>query len=84
MIVPAYGTVTAQPEGWHGDNAITRDDSHTAVIGRKWLFKVPEGRQALGGSGQPAYWWRFRSCQDSNPAMRSRSAGFQICFAISR
>jgi hypothetical protein len=41
MIVPVYGTVTAQPEGWHGDNIITRDDGHTVIIGRKWLIKVP-------------------------------------------
>lgn len=41
MIVPAYGAVTAQPEGWHGDNIIVRDDGQTIVIGRKWLIKVP-------------------------------------------
>jgi hypothetical protein len=41
MIVPAYGTVTAQPEGWHRDNIITHDDGHTVIIGRKWLIKVP-------------------------------------------
>ncbi|MGO9381168.1 MAG: hypothetical protein ACLP4W_03515 [Mycobacterium sp.] len=41
MIVPAYGTVTAQPEGWHGDNTITRDDGRTIGLGRKWLIKVP-------------------------------------------
>ena len=41
MIVPAYGTVTAQPEGWHGDNTITRDDGRTVIIGRKWLIKAP-------------------------------------------
>jgi hypothetical protein len=41
MIVPAYGTVTAQPEGWNGDNTITRDDGRTVIIGRKWLIKVP-------------------------------------------
>jgi hypothetical protein len=40
MIVPAYGTVTAQPEGWRGDNAITRDDGRAVIIGRKWLIKV--------------------------------------------
>jgi hypothetical protein len=40
MIVRVYGTVTAQPEGWHGDNTITRDDGRTVVIGRKWLVKV--------------------------------------------
>ncbi len=39
--VPAYGTITAQPEGWHGDNMITRDDGRTVMIGRKWLIKVP-------------------------------------------
>ncbi len=41
MIVPAYGTITAQPEGWHGNNTITRDDGRTVIIGRKWLIKVP-------------------------------------------
>ena len=46
--MPAYGTVTAQPEGWHGDNTITRDDGRTVIIGRKWLIKVPEGKQAVG------------------------------------
>jgi hypothetical protein len=40
MIVPAYGIVTAQPEGWYGDNTITREDSHKVTIGRKWLIKV--------------------------------------------
>jgi hypothetical protein len=42
MIVPGYGTVTAQPEGWNGDNTITRDDGRTVIIGRKWLIKVPD------------------------------------------
>jgi hypothetical protein len=41
MIVPIYGTVTAQPDGWHRDNTILRDDGRTVVIGRKWLIKVP-------------------------------------------
>lgn len=41
MLVPAYGTVTAQPEGWHGDNTTTRDDGRTVIIGRKWLIKMP-------------------------------------------
>jgi hypothetical protein len=41
MIVPIYGTVTAQPEGWHRDNIITRDDGNIVIIGRKWLIKVP-------------------------------------------
>jgi hypothetical protein len=41
MIVPVYGTITAQPEGWHADNTITRDDGRTVTIGRKWLIKVP-------------------------------------------
>jgi hypothetical protein len=40
MIVPAYGTVVAQPEGWHGGNTIIRDDGRTVTIGRKWLIKV--------------------------------------------
>ncbi|OBA64697.1 hypothetical protein A5647_24805 [Mycobacterium sp. 1100029.7] len=40
MIVPAYGIVTAQPEGWHGDNIITSEDGGTITIGRKWLIKV--------------------------------------------
>ncbi|OBG50193.1 hypothetical protein A5704_06045 [Mycobacterium sp. E735] len=39
-IVPVYGIVTAQPEGWHGDNTVTRDDGHIAIIGRMWLIKV--------------------------------------------
>ena len=41
MIVPAYGTVAAQPEGWHGDNTIARDDGRIVCLGRKWLIKVP-------------------------------------------
>jgi len=41
MIVPAYGTVTAQPEGWQGDNIIIRDDGRTIVLARKWLIKLP-------------------------------------------
>jgi hypothetical protein len=40
MIVPAYGTVVAQPNGWRGDNTIQRDDGRTVTIGRKWLIKV--------------------------------------------
>jgi hypothetical protein len=40
VIVPANGTVTAQPEGWHGENIITRDDGQTVVLCRKWLIKV--------------------------------------------
>ena len=40
MIVPVYGTVTAQPQGWHADNIITRDDGQTITLGRKWLVKV--------------------------------------------
>lgn len=42
MIVPVYGTVVGQPEGWYGDNAITRDDGRTVTIGRASLIKVPE------------------------------------------
>lgn len=42
MIVPAYGTVMAQPGGWHGNNTILRDDGRTITIGRKWLIKVPD------------------------------------------
>ena len=42
MIVPAFGTVTAQPEGWHRDNIITRDDGRTVILGRKWLIKVSD------------------------------------------
>jgi hypothetical protein len=42
-LVVAYGTVTAQPEGWNGSNIITRDDGRTTVIGREWLIKVPAG-----------------------------------------
>ncbi len=41
MIVPAYGTVAAQPEGWNGDNTITRDDGRVISMGRKWLIKLP-------------------------------------------
>lgn len=41
MIVPAYGTVTAQPRGWHRDNVITCDDGRTVSIGRKWLIECP-------------------------------------------
>lgn len=40
MIVPAYGTVTAQPEGWYGENIITRDDGRRVIIGRSRLIKV--------------------------------------------
>jgi hypothetical protein len=40
-LVFAYGTVTAQPHGWHGDNTVTRDDGRTVIVGRKWLIKVP-------------------------------------------
>lgn len=40
MIVPAYGTVTAQREGWHGDNIITCDDGREVILGRKWLIRV--------------------------------------------
>lgn len=43
-LVFAHGAVTAQPDGWSGDNTITRDDGRTAVIGRKWLVRVPEGK----------------------------------------
>jgi hypothetical protein len=42
-LVFAYGTVTAQPDGWNGKNIITRDDGRTTVIGREWLVKMPEG-----------------------------------------
>jgi hypothetical protein len=42
-LVFAYGTVTAQPDGWNGNNIITRDDGRTAVIGREWLIKMPAG-----------------------------------------
>ena len=42
-LVFAYGTVTAQPQGWHCDNTITRDDGRTVVIGRRWLIKAPGG-----------------------------------------
>lgn len=40
MIVPAYGTVVAQPQGWHADNTIERDDGRTVTLGRSWLIKV--------------------------------------------
>jgi hypothetical protein len=43
MIVPAYGTVTAQPDSWHGENIIIRDDGRTVILGRKWLIKVVAG-----------------------------------------
>ena len=42
-LVFAYGTVTAQPDGWNGKNTITRDDGRTTVIGREWLIKMPAG-----------------------------------------
>ena len=42
-LVFAYGTVTAQADGWNGSNIITRDDGRTAVIGREWLIKMPAG-----------------------------------------
>jgi len=38
-LVFACGTVIAQPDGWHGQNTITRDDGRTVVIDRKWLIK---------------------------------------------
>ena len=47
-LVFAYGTVTAQPDGWNGKNIITRDEGRTAVIDREWLVKVPEGEEAVG------------------------------------
>jgi hypothetical protein len=40
MIVPSYGTVVAQPEGWHADNTVQRDDGRIVTMGRKWLIKV--------------------------------------------
>jgi hypothetical protein len=40
MIVPAYGTVVAQPEGWTGEHTVYRDGGPTVTIGRKWLIKV--------------------------------------------
>jgi hypothetical protein len=40
MIVPAYGIVVAQPEGWHADNTVQRDDGRIVTMGRKWLVKV--------------------------------------------
>jgi hypothetical protein len=40
-LVFAYGTVTAQPEGWNGPNTIASDDGRTLAIGREWLIKVP-------------------------------------------
>ena len=43
LLVFAYGTVTAQPDGWNGKNTITRDDGRTLTIGREWLVRVPEG-----------------------------------------
>ena len=46
-LVFACGIVTAQPDGWHGNNTITRDDGRTAVIGRKWLIRVPDREQAV-------------------------------------
>jgi len=42
-LVFAYGTVTAQPDGWNGDNIITRDDGRTVRLGREWLIKMPAG-----------------------------------------
>jgi hypothetical protein len=43
MMVPAYGIVTAQPKGWHGENIIIRDDGRTVILGREWLIKVAAG-----------------------------------------
>jgi hypothetical protein len=40
MIVPAYGTVVAQPEGWMGQHTIEHDDGATVSIARKWLIRV--------------------------------------------
>ena len=40
MIVPAYGTVTPQPDGWTATTSSPRDDGRTVIIGRKWLIKV--------------------------------------------
>ena len=48
LLVFAYGTVTAQPDGWNGKNSITRDDGRTVRLGREWLVKVPEGEEAVG------------------------------------
>lgn len=39
-IVPVYGIVTVQPDGWHGDNVITGDDGREVILGRKWLIRV--------------------------------------------
>lgn len=39
-IVPIYGTVMAQPEGWHAHNTVKCDDGRDLSIGRKWLIKV--------------------------------------------
>lgn len=43
LVVSGFGTVTAQPDGWHGDNVIASDDGRTVVLGRKWLRKQPTG-----------------------------------------
>lgn len=40
MVVLACGTVASQPQGWHRDNTITRDDGQPITVGRKWLIKV--------------------------------------------
>jgi hypothetical protein len=40
-LVFAYGTVTAQPEGWNGPHTIASDDGRTLVVRREWLVKVP-------------------------------------------
>jgi hypothetical protein len=40
-IVPAYGTVIAQPDGWNNANTIARDDGRIVCLGRNWLIKVP-------------------------------------------
>jgi len=34
------GTVIAQPNGWHGDQTIARDDGGTIVIGRSWIRRA--------------------------------------------
>lgn len=40
MIVPIYGTVVAQPQGWTGNQTVERDDGRTVFVARKWLIRV--------------------------------------------
>lgn len=58
QIVPVYGTVVGQAQGWTGDQKVERDDGRTVSIARKWLIRVrslirgPTSAR-LVGEGQP-------------------------------